>query len=159
MSDYVAKPVRSNDLYAALARWITGVVAASEAPPVVDKTPASTDDAIDPAALDNLQKIRRPDGPDLLARVIELFLHDTPPRLAALRDTATRGSARDLARIAHTLKGSSANLGARRMVALCAELETLCQAETLDDAAGLLGKLEAEFERVRNRLQTRVKAG
>jgi len=89
----------------------------------------------------------------------ELFLHDTPPRLAALRDTATRGSARDLARIAHTLKGSSANLGARRMVALCAELETLCQAETLDNAAGLLGKLEAEFERVRNRLQTRVKAG
>ncbi len=45
------------------------------------------------------------------------------------------------------------------MVALCAELETLCQAETLDNAAGLLGKLEAEFERVRNRLQTRVKAG
>ena len=69
MDDYVAKPVRANDFYAALARWITGIAAASEAPPVVDKTPASTDDAIDPAALDNLQKIRRPGGPDLLARV------------------------------------------------------------------------------------------
>jgi len=159
MDDYVAKPVRPEDLYAALARWIAGVAAASEAPPVVDKTPAPADDAIDPAALDNLQKMRRPGGPDLLGKVIELFLTDTPPRLAALRDTATHGSAQDVARMAHTLKGSSANLGARRLVALCAELETLGQAEILDNAASLLGKLEAEFERVRNSLQTRVKAG
>ncbi|MGH8501137.1 MAG: PAS domain S-box protein [Gammaproteobacteria bacterium] len=157
MDDYVAKPVRADDVYAALERWIPGIAAASEHPPGGDRAPAAVDDAIDPAALDNLQKLRRPGGPDLLAKVIELFLSDTPSRLAAARSALAHGPAQDAVRVAHALKGSSANLGARGMVQLCAELEALGQAEAPGDAAGMiLGRLDAEFERVRTCLQARM---
>ena len=159
MDDYLAKPVRPDQLYVALEHWIPSTVPTPESRPSVGIAPAASDDALDPTALDNLRKLQRPGAPDFVSKVIESFLQDTPPRLAAVRDVVTRGAGEDLARMAHTLKGSSANLGARPMVQLCMELEALGHSEDLEDAVALVGKLEAEFDRVRATLKTRIAQG
>ena len=50
-----------------------------------------------------------------------------------------------LKRAAHNLKGSGHNLGARRMATLSAELETLGNSGTVEEAAKLITRLEQEY--------------
>jgi HPt (histidine-containing phosphotransfer) domain-containing protein len=50
--------------------------------------------------------------------------------------------------LAHTLKGSSGNMGARGMSALCARLEAAGASGDLSQSFGLLERLKEEFLRV-----------
>ena len=63
--------------------------------------------------------------PDLetAREVIEIFMADTPARLAAIADAQT--DAARLAEAAHALKGSASNVGAQALVALTARIEEL----------------------------------
>jgi HPt (histidine-containing phosphotransfer) domain-containing protein len=80
---------------------------------------------------------------------MDLFLTDLPPQLAGLREAVEAGDARSVERIAHILKGSSGSMGAKRMEAICAEVEEMGHSEELRAAPGLILRLEEEFGRVR----------
>ena len=55
--------------------------------------------------------------------------------------------------MAHALKGSSANMGATRLVTICEELEDVGHSGELKRAPVLAERLEAEFGRVRTALE------
>jgi HPt (histidine-containing phosphotransfer) domain-containing protein len=117
---------------------------------------AALDEVIDQGVLAGLRELQQEGEPDLLDELIGAFLEDAPTRLAALREAATQEKAEDLGRAAHALKGSSGSLGAKRMVPICEELEALGRKGDLAHASGLLTRLEAEFERVREALIAEV---
>ena len=74
----------------------------------------------------------------------------------ALQDLETEIQAENGKRaheIAHSLKGSCQMLGARRMGALCAELEGFAKAADFDGAAEILAALVAELGPVSSRLE------
>jgi HPt (histidine-containing phosphotransfer) domain-containing protein len=50
---------------------------------------------------------------------------------------------------AHSLKSSSANLGALAVASLCKDLETMGQQKNLDTAAQVLAATEAAYEAAR----------
>jgi HPt (histidine-containing phosphotransfer) domain-containing protein len=58
-----------------------------------------------------------------------------------------------LANKSHSLKSSCGNLGAARMTAICARLETIGRAGSVVGAAELVRELEEEFLRVRLALE------
>ncbi|GIF42136.1 hybrid sensor histidine kinase/response regulator [Actinoplanes xinjiangensis] len=58
-----------------------------------------------------------------LAEVLHNFADRLPGLLDRMDEAAARGDTRNLARLAHSLKASSATLGANRFAALCADLE------------------------------------
>jgi HPt (histidine-containing phosphotransfer) domain-containing protein len=58
---------------------------------------------------------------------------------------AARGDAVVLAQLAHQLRGGASQLGAERMTALAAELETMARHGAVDGAAALVGRLQAAF--------------
>ena len=125
--------------------------------------PESTNDprvgvrAIDPGVIQGLRELGGDDEPELLAELIGIFLEDAPLRMKDI----TEGLAHDdLARIergAHTLKSSSANIGALGLSDLCRrivecartsrpqELPDLCVASVraLASAATELREIEA----------------
>ncbi|RMG45226.1 MAG: PAS domain S-box protein [Acidobacteria bacterium] len=148
MDDYISKPVRPEELQAALERC------PSRSP--TERSASSNGDAespLDPEVLDALRALQDDDDDvNLLSELAELFLTDVPSHLARIRQAAERGDARALERAAHTLKSSSANLGARRLSALCFELEKKGRAGMVDDTGRLIAELEVEFERVRRAL-------
>ncbi len=74
--------------------------------------------------------------------------------LDMMREALTQDSAEGLREAAHTLKGSSSNLGAEPITRLCTVLEEQGQAGLLDEAASLIEQLEIEFERVKSTLNT-----
>ena len=98
--------------------------------------------------LAGLRELQEDGEADILNELIGLFLADVPPYLAAMREASAAGDAHSVGRIAHTLKGSCANMGARGMEALCVELEEMGRAEDVGAAPDRISRLE-EFGRVR----------
>ncbi len=159
MDDYVTKPVKPEELATALERWIPQPD--GEAPDPEEATdgvaaPGGTTDPLDRSVLAGLRELG---DQELLTELADLFLEDVPPRLEALREAIEGGDAASVGRAAHALKGSSANMGALRMSTICAELEDAGHSGELEHALVLLGRLEAEFGRVRPALEAETEGG
>ncbi|MFC3989276.1 Hpt domain-containing protein, partial [Actinoplanes siamensis] len=60
-----------------------------------------------------------------LAEILHNFADRLPDTLDRMERAAATGDTRNLARLAHGLKGSAATLGAGRLAAICADLESL----------------------------------
>ena len=63
------------------------------------------------------------DEPDIVADLAGMFLEDARSRLEAVEEALQKGDAPAVERAAHTLKGGSGGMSARRMFDLCAQLE------------------------------------
>ena len=81
--------------------------------------------------------------------MIHAYVDDTPQQLRALHQAIGALNPGHLRKSAHSLKSSSANVGAETLAQLCKELETLGRAGSTDGAATLLDQLENEFAAVR----------
>ncbi len=100
----------------------------------------------DPGALERLHRFG---GDKLLAQMIALFLEVAPERIASARagDAAQDAHAVELA--LHSLKSSSAQLGAMQMQRLSERGEALARAGSLEGTTALVAELDQEFARVR----------
>jgi CheY-like chemotaxis protein len=156
MDDYISKPVKLEELGKVLERWVSQEEDEEEAK-AGTTTPASgagdgsaaTGGSVDLSVLLGLRELQEEGEPDILNELIRLYLKEVPPELEALREAAQMGEPQSVERIAHTLRGSSANIGALRMEALCAELEEMGRSEELAAALGQISRLQEEFGRVR----------
>lgn len=107
-------------------------------------------DAVDISVLRGLEEERTEGEPDLVVELIDLYLYDTSQRVASIKWALGLEDWNSLKRFAHALKGSSANLGARRLASLCDEIERLDCANSFETYRALVESLELEFERVRH---------
>ena len=106
MDDYLAKPIRRDQLAAVLARF----AAEAPRPTEADGPGPALDEA---AALENAGGDR-----ELLGELLGIFLADGPGQLQALRDAVAGADPAALMRAAHTLSGSLKVLGAAAAIAL-----------------------------------------
>ncbi len=104
---------------------------------------------LDPRVIESLRQLTPPGEPDVLKEVLKLFLEDVPGRLARLRAAREAGNAVELQRVAHSLKGSSGNIGANAMLAVCRLLDELGKSGDVSSGSGLVESLDAEFARVK----------
>lgn len=108
-----------------------------------------TPDAVDLAVLNGLEGAQVEGEPDIVVELMELYLEDASGKLAAMHEDLSEKRGKSVGRLAHSLRGSSANLGARRVAALCEELERMNEGETSRAGGALLGRLELELACVR----------
>jgi two-component system, sensor histidine kinase and response regulator len=154
MDDYVSKPVKPEKLELVLGHWIL-----QRDPSEAGADPTASEEAgapLDERALAGLRELQQEGEPDFVVELIELFLHDAPPQLAALRGAVEEDDADSVERIAHTLKGSSGNMGAKKMAEICGELQNAGASGDLARAPRLLERLEEEFGRVRPALEAEL---
>ena len=150
MDGYVAKPIRPEELVAAVENAVPGVsgdASATERPGYdVNET-----EVFDEGAL--LDLVGRDES--LMREIITLFLDEAPRLLAQIRSALTDGNLFALQFAAHALKGSVANMAAVRAFGAALELETVARAGRLDDALNATAALESEIERL-GRVLTRL---
>ncbi len=113
------------------------------------------DDPIDAAALDELLATLGGDEA-FLAELIGSYLADSPPLLEAMRAAAVAGDPATLRRAAHTLKSTSASMGALRLSGVCREVEAAASAGRVE--AALVEAAAAEYARVSDALAARAAA-
>ena len=135
MNDYVAKPIRAEELAAALKR----------ARPLGNGDAAS--DVVEYVSLDDgaLKNLRDLGGDDFLSEVIDAFLADAPELMGTLRRSLDEQSAEELRRAAHTLKSNGATLGAEQFAERCRTLEQRAKAGELEGASQLVDRIEQEY--------------
>ena len=78
--------------------------------------------------------------------LIDTYLGDAPRQIAEIQAAADAHDAASLIRPAHTLKSSSATVGAQRLAARARRLEIAGREDALDGAADDLAGLAAEWE-------------
>jgi PAS domain S-box-containing protein len=147
MDDYVSKPVKTDDLQAAIDRYLGIRVVEREVSEHTGPAP------IDLQSIAGFRGMDGGDGEDLLVHLIDVFLANTPRVLAEARAAILAHASPQLARAAHTLRGSCSNFGAERMRLACKELEDFANGGVIEGAAELLGAVEREFNYVRMALE------
>jgi HPt (histidine-containing phosphotransfer) domain-containing protein len=141
MDDYLAKPVRAYDLEQALRR-AAGVVRPQPGAEPIAPWADEHADSVDPTVLGELTARLGDRAPAFLAGLVETFQAESAQRLGELDAAAAAGNATAAARVAHTMKSSSAVVGARALAALCTQIE-------LDLRQGLVRDLAADAAAVR----------
>ena len=102
---------------------------------------------IDPHAIENLRSLNPGDNDEFLREITGIFLEDTPQRLAELEQSLTEGDAARFARAAHSIKGSSANLGAMALRNAAENLEQHARTTGLAGVGPLIAAARNEFAR------------
>jgi len=155
MDDYLPKPFSHLQLREALARWLPPVVQpATRAMPAISANQVlrelsatqlvrvataahsvqaspgpggAPDDApvLAPEPIEALAKLQRPGAPDVVVRVVGKYLASAPRLLAELRAAQAANDLPGVQRAAHSMKSSSASVGAERLsiLAFAAERE------------------------------------
>jgi PAS domain S-box-containing protein len=133
MDDYISKPIRTDELVAALCAAF---------PRQVDGNRVTDTDIIDRAALDKLLEATGGDQATL-RELINSYLLDAAALLDAMRKAVCDQNTVELRRAAHTLKSTSASFGARPLIGLCHELEQRARDGILDGAEALVAQIDA----------------
>jgi len=162
MDDYLSKPFTREQLAAMLQRWLPRTERAPAGTPAGLSTLAAiagaavvsgTDEAINPRALDAIRQLPGPNGARLVERVIDAYLTDAEIRFAQLAAAVGTGDAAGLRQAAHSLKSSSANVGAEHVAGLCQELEMIARRGSVEGAETLLSDIETQLPRALASLQ------
>lgn len=84
----------------------------------------------------------------LLLELVGIFVTEAAARIGDLHAAVTARDTRELERLAHSLKGSSAILGAQALEGVCTALEDAARAKRLEPVPDLVGRLDRELNRV-----------
>ena len=153
MDDYLAKPVTRGELERCITRW-RGVripVVPVPAAPVVQ---AAAPPVLNAGVLDNLREILGSE----VDKIIALYLEDAPRLIAQLERAVVGNDPIALRVAAHTLKSSSANVGATTLSEAARDLEHGARDGTLAKPEALVARIVGEFAQVRAALQASLKA-
>jgi two-component system sensor histidine kinase/response regulator len=147
MDDYLTKPIRTEELMTVLEK--VGARKAAREVRVERATPSRDAEAIDLAAA--LERLGGDRG--LYDELVGVFKGECPGMAAEMRRAIEDRDAKTLARSAHTLRGSSSNLGAVAVAEAALALEKLARSEKLEGAGERLKALENEIERLFSELE------
>jgi PAS domain S-box-containing protein len=150
MNDFLSKPVTSPGLQRMLERWVK---VASE--PAVLQLQAEGPCS----AADSLQNVRKTLeemagmlGAEIVPEVLALFAATADELLPALQRAIVGGDFVLLERHAHRLKGTLAQIGAKNIALLAAELEQLGRSQSTEGALALLESLRGNIGHIRSEL-------
>jgi TMAO reductase system sensor TorS len=149
MDDYLPKPFDHQQLIAILEKWLPPASRqqGENAKPPATSSPVKrkTDSHLDIEVLNRIQAMQRPGTVNILSQVIDVYLTSSDSLFQTICEAVRRGNADSLRQAAHSLKSSSANVGARQLAGLCRQLEEIGRRQKCDEATTIIKQLEKEF--------------
>ena len=176
MDDYLSKPFNLRQLEAVMHRWLLSKsdmpqrtlrfdeMPPQEHPPAVpehkETTMGATEASIDRKAWDTIRSYGVAGAEDLLAKVMAKYLQESQRMIENMRRAVEKGDLSLTGKIAHTLKSSSAMLGAPELVRMLKGMELSCGKSQAGQVGGgdnspetLLKAIEAEYRAVRREME------
>lgn len=102
--------------------------------------------------IESLRELGGDDDPGLVFELIDLYLEDAPERIGEIKQALENDDFDLLERAAHTLKSSSANIGALGLSSICADLEALARTNEVANAADRNAAAASSFADVKEAL-------
>ena len=182
MDDYVTKPINIEELMAALKRCKPKkyreqpstkqprkVTARKKMPdrgvPAIktddkEKVAASKsndESSLDESKLDDLRSLDSDGSNGFLKEMINIYLEESPRLISEMKAALKENQVENFTRAAHTLKSSSANLGAMALSEMCKELEMMGKSGNMSRASEKAAIVAQEFEKVKKALERYLK--
>lgn len=108
---------------------------------------------------DRLKTLEIETDPQFLRELVDMYLVSSSKSMADIIAGHNERNAKKLHVAAHTLKGSSGNVGAKRLAEICMEIEEASETEIGNEVGELIEKVKTEFERIKTDLMTFRKQG
>ncbi|HAG79654.1 MAG TPA: histidine kinase [Cyanobacteria bacterium UBA12227] len=151
MDDYISKPIHVEALKLALSKSKSNSISQTDTEVITQQvSESSTTSVLDPMAWEELKNIGGDEADEFISGVIDSYLEETPELLRSLQNAIEQGNAEELERTAHSLKSSSALLGAITLSQLAKKIEVIGRAGNgnLAEASVLLSQAREEYQGV-----------
>ncbi len=154
MDDYLSKPVAREQLDACLQRWLPRqplLPGSTSGATLADPESASAGaqaralPILDSSVIDELYEVA---GADTIT-ILQLFLDDAPGIIEQLEAAAANRDSMQLRDLAHTLKSSSANVGAQAVSNAARRIELAARTGTIERPSVMVALVIAEYARAR----------
>ncbi len=99
-------------------------------------------------ALETIKKLQRPGKPNLVCKVINAYLDKSPGLLEEMKNGFSANDAKQVKEAAHSLKSSSAYVGAEIMSESCKQIELAAGNGNLEEVTMLVENISMEFEQI-----------
>ena len=125
MDDFISKPFSLLQVEKVLSNWLPKIMREDEdvLSPKAFQVNGSGEKLVSRKALDNIRALQSEGEPDILTRIISIYLEDTPNQMDNLCRALQDKDVKEVRSIAHSLKSSSANVGAMSLSNLFKDLE------------------------------------
>ncbi|MES2091283.1 MAG: response regulator [Pseudomonadota bacterium] len=120
--------------------------------------PSPWDAVLDKQALARLKELDPKGDNKLIERVSKAFENSVGRMLPQLEDAIKIGDHAGIAHVAHTLKSSSASIGALKLSQMCAEIEVMIRQQTGEDLSTHINAIRPEVERTVDSLHLLLEA-
>ena len=158
MVDYLVKPLDFERLHQVLVTWAAGSLDLYPGQGLLFRRDAVLAQAAIGQAVNTqvLERLRNDIGN--IQAVVQVFLASLENRSQELAVACKNGDAASMVRIAHTLKGSSAQFGAEELSSLCQQVERLARMGHVEQIGALLQKVEEAIGKVQEYFSENVQA-
>jgi PAS domain S-box-containing protein len=126
MNDFISKPITLEDLERMISKWINpDTMKTKQVGTSYSKNAISEDDGalIDKEAIRRLMDIGKQTDPGFLSQVLDMFMAQAPKCIEDIRSGREKGDYNQMWQAAHKLKGTSLNIGAKKMAESCKHIE------------------------------------
>lgn len=169
MDDYLSKPFKLDEIRTMLEKWSSapsapgmggqadnqkadkgaGCLECFKSSPQTEERGTSP---IDRTMFTTFKSLQLEEDSDLFERIIRAYCTSSDPLVATIRKAFDENDLDALQNSAHSLKSSSANVGAVTLSEISKELETGCRRNCLENGADLVTSIELEYIRVKEAL-------
>lgn len=155
MDDYIAKPLRSDDIRSIVKR----LKSSDPLPPPPNQSltaeQALLSTTINWDILEEIRELASPRNPDPVGTLLGLFKEDFPAKLTNLEASIANNQRNDINQNAHSLKGIAASIGASHLSKLAETMENSSQSASKESLRELYASLEQELQIVLEELEVR----
>jgi CheY-like chemotaxis protein len=157
MDDFLAKPVRLEELSTMITKWVSNQTAneLGNIPMTTHNTNDSVDLApcLDDTILQNLKDLGGDEDPGFFITVVDQFLTDLPRHFESIKQAIDHQNSEALMKAAHACKGSSRSIGAISLADISYALELMGREGTVEGAAAKFEEWLKEQDRTTHALQ------
>ena len=154
MNDYLTKPIHKADLSQTVKQWATRSSKQYPGPEqAIQPKPEISNESImnieiDESALDAIRSLQRPGKPDILARIVNMYVEKSPELISAIEEGIAANDSDKVKMAAHTLKSSSAYVGASALADVCGRVESKAANDELNGTQEDVALISSGYESV-----------
>jgi CheY-like chemotaxis protein/HPt (histidine-containing phosphotransfer) domain-containing protein len=146
MNDHVTKPINPVEVMTALNKWVSVKEVALDHGVKVDINPPDEQAWPEISGVNWTDGLARVGGNrNLYKKLLSQFRSGNAKTVDQMKSALGNGDANTAARMAHSVRGVAANLGADPLASVGAELEMFLKQGNLEGSEGLIARFEAEL--------------
>ena len=143
MDDYISKPILIEEVQSIIEKWGTVNNSTNK---TINKTKMDKEELLDFNIIQGLKDLGGDDEQSFLTEVIGLYLEQAPGLMDNIKKYYYENEALKMSQEAHSLKGASLNIGAKKLSEICKSIELKGKANDMDGISEIIKELDKVYE-------------